>query len=81
MLQVRDFVTSYNKLIETCFIDCINDFTTRDVKAKEETCSLNCMEKYLKMNQRISQRFEEFQMLANENVLAAQKKITEGKKF
>ncbi|XP_076753137.1 translocase of inner membrane 9 [Xylocopa sonorina] len=75
--SVRDFVASYNKLIETCFLDCINEFTTREVKAKEETCALNCMEKYLKMNQRISQRFEEFQMLANENALAAQKKIAE----
>lgn len=73
--SVKDFVASYNKLIEACFLDCINEFTTREVKAKEETCALNCMEKYLKMNQRISQRFEEFQMLANENVLAAQKKI------
>ncbi|XP_003398457.1 mitochondrial import inner membrane translocase subunit Tim9 [Bombus affinis] len=78
--SVRDFVASYNKLIETCFIDCINEFTTRDVQAKEETCALNCMEKYLKMNQRMSQRFEEFQMLANENVLAAQKKLSEDKK-
>ncbi|CAK9823832.1 Mitochondrial import inner membrane translocase subunit Tim9 [Anthophora retusa] len=78
--SVRDFVASYNKLIQTCFTDCINEFTTRDVQAKEETCALNCMEKYLKMNQRISQRFEEFQMLANENILAAQKKISEGRK-
>lgn len=32
---------------------------------------MNCMEKFLKMNQRISQRFQEFQMIANENLLAA----------
>lgn len=76
--SVRDFVASYNKLIEICFVDCITDFTTRDVQAKEEKCSLNCMEKYLQMNQRISQRFAEFQMLANENIMAAQKKINEG---
>ncbi|XP_029051458.1 mitochondrial import inner membrane translocase subunit Tim9 [Osmia bicornis bicornis] len=77
--SVRDFVASYNKLIEICFVDCITDFTSRDVQSKEEKCALNCMEKYLKMNQRISQRFEEFQMLANENVMAAQKKINEGR--
>lgn len=28
------------------------------------------MEKYLKMNQRVSQRFQEFQMIANENAIA-----------
>jgi len=72
-LQFRDFLTSYNKLSEICFVDCINDFTTREVRAKEEKCALNCMEKYLKMNQRVSQRFQEFQITANENILAAKK--------
>lgn len=39
-------------------------------------CALNCMEKYLKMNQRISQRFQEYQMIANENAIAASEKLT-----
>lgn len=73
-------MASYNRLVETCFLDCINEFTTRNVQAREETCALNCMDKYLRMNQRMSERFEEFQMLANENVLAAQKKLSAGKK-
>lgn len=73
----RDFLTSYNKLSEICFVDCITDFTTRDIKTKEEKCALNCMEKYLKMNQRVSQRFQEFQMIANENAMAAAKKLGE----
>ncbi|XP_076281317.1 translocase of inner membrane 9 [Lasioglossum baleicum] len=75
----RDFLTSYNKLSEVCFVDCINDFTGRDIKTTEEKCALNCMEKYLKMNQRVSQRFQEFQMIANENALAANKKLGEGR--
>ncbi|KAG4075991.1 hypothetical protein HA402_003817 [Bradysia odoriphaga] len=65
-----DFLLSYNKLSELCFADCVTDFTARSVKPTEEKCALNCMEKYLKMNQRISQRFQEFQMLANENAMA-----------
>ncbi|XP_011689678.1 PREDICTED: mitochondrial import inner membrane translocase subunit Tim9 [Wasmannia auropunctata] len=69
----RDFLTSYNKLSEICFVDCVTDFTTREVRPKEEKCALNCMEKYLKMNQRVSQRFQEFQITANENILAAKK--------
>lgn len=32
------------------------------------------MEKFLKVNQRISQRFQEFQILSNENALAAMQK-------
>jgi mitochondrial import inner membrane translocase subunit TIM9 len=73
--KFQDFLLSYNKLSETCFTDCVFDFTTRDVKDKEDKCSLNCMEKFLKMNQRISQRFQEFQMIANENMLAANAKL------
>lgn len=57
-----------------CFADCINDFTARTIKPTEDRCALNCMEKYLKMNQRISQRFQEFQMLANENAMAMAQK-------
>nr|CAD7586787.1 unnamed protein product [Timema genevievae] len=71
----RDFLVSYNKLSEICFTDCVWDFTTRNVKSQEDRCALNCMEKYLKMNQRVSQRFQEFQMIANENALAAAQKI------
>ncbi|XP_004529424.1 mitochondrial import inner membrane translocase subunit Tim9 [Ceratitis capitata] len=74
MKTFSDFLMSYNKLSEMCFTDCIRDFTTRVVKDNEERCALNCMEKYLKMNQRVSQRFQEFQMIANENALAMAQK-------
>lgn len=40
----------------------------------QEKCAINCMEKYLKMNQRISQRFQEYQMVANEQALALAQK-------
>ncbi|XP_055610982.1 mitochondrial import inner membrane translocase subunit Tim9 [Uranotaenia lowii] len=71
-----DFLLSYNKLSEICFLDCVNEFTSRAISEGEDKCSLNCMEKFLKMNQRISQRFQEFQMLANENALAAAQKLS-----
>lgn len=74
MKTFSDFLTSYNKLSEMCFTDCVRDFTSRLVKDNEERCALNCMEKYLKMNQRISQRFHEFQMIANENAIAMAQK-------
>ncbi|ENN70772.1 mitochondrial import inner membrane translocase subunit Tim9 [Dendroctonus ponderosae] len=66
----KDFLISYNKLTEMCFLDCVSDFTSRNIKQAEDKCSLNCLEKFLKVNQRISQRFQEFQLLANENALA-----------
>jgi len=66
----KDFMANYNKLSETCFADCIWDFTSRKVSNQESHCALNCAEKYLKMNQRISTRFQEFQMMSNENAMA-----------
>ncbi|XP_017154386.1 mitochondrial import inner membrane translocase subunit Tim9-like [Drosophila miranda] len=69
-----DFLISYNRLTEMCFTDCVCDFTSHELKETEVKCSLNCMEKYLKMNQRVSQRFQEFQMIANENAMAMLKK-------
>ncbi|KAL0267168.1 UNVERIFIED_CONTAM: hypothetical protein PYX00_009515 [Menopon gallinae] len=74
IFQFRDFLSNYNKVSELCFIDCIWDFTSRNVKSHEEKCALNCMEKYLKMNQRISTRFQEYQITTNEHALAEAKK-------
>uniref|UniRef100_A0A0L8G4G8 Mitochondrial import inner membrane translocase subunit n=1 Tax=Octopus bimaculoides TaxID=37653 RepID=A0A0L8G4G8_OCTBM len=67
MKQFREFLSSYNKLSSMCFIDCVNDFTTRQVLDKESSCAINCMEKYLKMTQRITQRFQEYQLLQQGN--------------
>ncbi|KAL3874052.1 hypothetical protein ACJMK2_037116 [Sinanodonta woodiana] len=64
--QFREFLSSYNKLTEMCFMDCINDFTSRKISNAEDTCALNCMEKYMKMTQRISQRFQESQLLSTD---------------
>ncbi|XP_012925012.1 mitochondrial import inner membrane translocase subunit Tim9-like isoform X1 [Heterocephalus glaber] len=35
--QFGEFLGTYNKLTETCFLDCVKDFTTREVKPKEES--------------------------------------------
>ena len=68
--QFKDFILNYNKLSEQCFNDCIFDFTSRTVSSKEDSCSNHCVEKFMKMNQRISQRFQEYQMLVNEKMTA-----------
>ena len=71
---MKDFMANYNKLSEVCFADCIWDFTSRKISGVENQCALYCTEKYLKMNQRISTRFQEFQMISNENAMAVIKK-------
>ncbi|XP_071482324.1 mitochondrial import inner membrane translocase subunit Tim9-like [Diadema antillarum] len=72
--QLKEFLQSYNKLTEACFSDCIGDFTSRKMLDSEKRCSFNCMEKYLKMTQRISLRFQEYQVQQNEGMLAQQAK-------
>ncbi|CAI5448493.1 unnamed protein product [Caenorhabditis angaria] len=59
----RDFLTQYNLVAENCFTACVNEFGSRTVNEKEEKCASNCLDKYLKMTQRVSQRFQEHQML------------------
>ncbi|XP_012926195.1 mitochondrial import inner membrane translocase subunit Tim9-like isoform X2 [Heterocephalus glaber] len=33
--QFRELLGTYNKLTETCFLDCVKDFITREVKPEE----------------------------------------------
>lgn len=35
MLQFKEFLGTYNKVTENCFMDCVKDFTSRDVKPEE----------------------------------------------
>lgn len=35
LLQFSDFLQSYNKLSEICFMDCVNDFSSRNIKTQE----------------------------------------------
>ncbi|XP_014444587.1 mitochondrial import inner membrane translocase subunit Tim9-like isoform X3 [Tupaia chinensis] len=33
----REYLRTFNKLTETCFLDCVKDFTTKEVKPEEIT--------------------------------------------
>ncbi|CAG8694228.1 2760_t:CDS:2, partial [Cetraspora pellucida] len=55
--QMRDFLKFYTNLVERCFNDCINDFTSKALTSKEETCINRCADKFLKHNERVGQRF------------------------
>ncbi|NXV80618.1 TIM9 translocase, partial [Atlantisia rogersi] len=33
--QFKEFLGTYNKLTENCFLDCIKDFTSREVRPEE----------------------------------------------
>ncbi|XP_006166789.1 mitochondrial import inner membrane translocase subunit Tim9-like isoform X1 [Tupaia chinensis] len=66
----REFLGTYNKLTETCFWDCVKDFTTREVKPEEITCSEHFLQKYLKITQKIAMRFQENQGQQDEALAA-----------
>ena len=71
----KDFLTNYNKLSESCFNDCISDFTTEKIWKGEKKCFLNCADKFLKTAQGISTRTMELQTLADQKVLTDQKAL------
>ncbi|KAI6191804.1 DNA-directed RNA polymerase III subunit RPC3 [Aphelenchoides bicaudatus] len=59
----RDFLMQYNSVTEQCFTACVHDLSKREVSDKEERCAKNCLDKFLKMTQRLSMRFQEHQLV------------------
>ncbi|VDP13342.1 unnamed protein product [Soboliphyme baturini] len=66
----KEFLYQYNRLSQDCFMACVKDFTSKTVSSNEERCALNCLEKFLKMTQRVSTRFQEYQMIQTESANA-----------
>ncbi|OZJ05946.1 Mitochondrial import inner membrane translocase subunit TIM9 [Bifiguratus adelaidae] len=57
--QMKDFLRLYANLVERCFNDCVNDFTSKTVSGKEEQCVNRCADKFLKHSERVGARFAE----------------------
>ncbi|KAF8935539.1 protein transporter tim9 [Haplosporangium gracile] len=57
--QMKDFLKLYSGLVERCFTDCVNDFTSKALTTKEEGCVQKCADKFLKHSERVGQRFAE----------------------
>ncbi|KAI9678051.1 MAG: protein transporter tim9 [Caeruleum heppii] len=57
--QMKEFMTMYGKLVQRCFDDCVNDFTTKSLHSKEEGCVMRCVDKFLKGSERLGQRWQE----------------------
>ncbi|KAK9896180.1 hypothetical protein P389DRAFT_144596, partial [Cystobasidium minutum MCA 4210] len=58
--QMKDFMTLYSGLVERCFMDCANDFTTAKLKSGEESCVNHCADKFLALSTRVGSRFSEY---------------------
>ncbi|BCS04148.1 mitochondrial import inner membrane translocase subunit tim9 [Aspergillus awamori] len=57
--QMKEFMTMYSKLVQRCFDDCVNDFTTKSLINREEGCVLRCVDKFMKGSARLNERFQE----------------------
>jgi mitochondrial import inner membrane translocase subunit TIM9 len=55
---------TYATLVQRCFDDCVNDFTTKSLIAREEGCVFRCVDKNTKAGERIGARFQEQNALA-----------------
>mmetsp|Transcript_44028 Transcript_44028/g.71672 ORF Transcript_44028/g.71672 Transcript_44028/m.71672 type:complete len:82 (+) Transcript_44028:123-368(+) len=60
-MQMRDSLSMYNRLVERCFTDCVENFRTTKLDQKEHTCLSRCVDKFLKHSQRSGVRFAESQ--------------------
>ncbi|OQE19102.1 hypothetical protein PENSTE_c016G02409 [Penicillium steckii] len=57
--QLKEFMTMYSKMVQRCFDDCVNDFTTKSLVNREEQCIMRCVDKQLKGSARLNERFQE----------------------
>ncbi|KAL9091656.1 MAG: hypothetical protein Q9165_004732 [Trypethelium subeluteriae] len=69
--QMKDFMGVYSRLVQRCFDDCVNDFTSKSLLPKEEGCTMRCVDKYFKGTERLQTRFQELnaQMVQQGNAL------------
>ena len=54
-----DILQMYSRLVDKCFNDCIDDFTSKAVSSREEGCVHRCWDKNMKSQERIQLRFQE----------------------
>jgi len=51
-----DFMGMYSKLVDKCFNDCVDDFSSKSISSREEGCVMRCWDKNMKGQERIQQR-------------------------
>ncbi len=49
----------YTNMVQRCFDDCVNDFSSKTLQPREEGCVIRCVDKSLKGSERLGARFEE----------------------
>ena len=58
-VQYKDFMRTFNTIVDRCFVDCVHNFRTKKLEEKEELCVFRCTEKYLKYSGKVGLVFAE----------------------
>mmetsp|Transcript_19930 Transcript_19930/g.45979 ORF Transcript_19930/g.45979 Transcript_19930/m.45979 type:complete len:96 (+) Transcript_19930:63-350(+) len=61
-LQMNEFMTTYNNMVERCFNECVTNFRSKALETGEEQCIKNCVQKFMNFQQRVTIRFQEKQV-------------------
>ncbi|KFM60486.1 Mitochondrial import inner membrane translocase subunit Tim9B, partial [Stegodyphus mimosarum] len=59
--KMKDFLSIYNKMAETCFNHCIDNFNCRDLSPHEEACVEKCSSKSLNVNHKLMMSYIDIQ--------------------
>ncbi|CDO55595.1 similar to Saccharomyces cerevisiae YEL020W-A TIM9 Essential protein of the mitochondrial intermembrane space [Geotrichum candidum] len=57
--QMKDFMHLYSNLVQKCFSDCVDNFTSKVLTSREESCIIKCSQKFLKHSEHVGKRFQE----------------------
>ncbi|KAL2124008.1 hypothetical protein VTJ04DRAFT_373 [Mycothermus thermophilus] len=57
--QVKEFMTAFGNLVDSCFSSCVDDFTSRALSNRETGCLSRCVAKSMATQARLGERFAE----------------------
>lgn len=60
--QAKQFMSLYGSMVNHCFKDCVNEFTSETLGKNEKECVNKCTTKILRLTNRIGQQMAEKQM-------------------
>lgn len=80
MRLLINWLQMYSRLVDKCFNDCIDDFTSKSVSSREEGCVMRCWDKNMKAQVRLKKEFAQGKYRFNDSIGAYSTSIRRGKR-